>query len=373
MNEKSLMYKIGLSLIPGAGPVIAKRLLAYTGSPEAVFKEKNTTLSRIPNIGKSFISRFNPQKVLEQARDELEFIKKYNIEAKFFTDKSYPQRLKNCEDAPVILYAKGNNQLKSTKVLSIVGTRKPSEYGLSVCKELIKDLSKTHKDLIIVSGLAYGIDTCAHQASLKNGLKTIAVLGHGLANIYPAIHKKMAEKIVKNGALLTEFKSTTKAVRGNFISRNRIIAGIADATLVVESAEKGGALITADIANSYHRDVFAIPGRSIDDTSKGCNNLIKTNKAALIENAEDLQYVLGWEVNKQKQKAIQKQLFSELDEFDKLVFQTVQQKEKISIDEICTKMSKPTSKISPVLLGLEFKGLIKCLPGSFYTAKLCQQ
>lgn len=365
-----MIYKIGLSLIPGAGPVIAKRLLAYTGSAEAVFKEKKNLLSKIPNVGNSFIANFNPQIILDQAKKEIEFIERYHINVCFFTDNNYPQRLKNCEDAPVILYSKGLNHIKSSKVLSIVGTRRPTNYGLSVCNEIVCELSKTHKDLIIVSGLAYGIDTCAHKAAINYGLMTIAVLAHGLANIYPASHKSMAEKIIHNGCLFTEFKSTTKAIRGNFISRNRIIAGLADATLVVESAKKGGALITADLANSYHRDVFAIPGRVIDKTSQGCNDLIKTNKAALIESASDLEYVLGWEVNKQKQQVIQKQLFNKLDEIDKKVLQSVKDKEKISIDEICLKMKKPTSQISPVLLNLEFKGLVKCLPGNFYTTKV---
>ena len=367
--ENNLQYKIALSLIPKIGPVIAKRLIAYTGSPEAVFRESKQNLLKIPNVGEKLARNIISKDYLEKAESELKFIEKYNIHTYFFTDKSYPARLKNCEDSPIIFYSKGKVDFSHVKTLSVVGTRKPTENGIDLCKKLIKDLAQTNDQLLIVSGLAYGIDICAHTTALEAGLQTIAVLGHGLNTLYPAIHRKIAEKIVSQGALVTEFKSNTKAIAGNFISRNRIIAGMADATVIVESGEKGGALITADIANSYNRDVFAFPGRVNDKYSKGCNHLIKSNKASLIESASDLEYLMGWEIQKQKQRTIQRKLFQELTPKEKEILEVLKTYETIPIDHICNQMQQTTSQISPLLLELEFKGLIKSLPGKQYKIK----
>jgi len=364
--DNNLQYKIALSLIPKVGPILAKRLIAYTGSPQAVFQESKNNLLKIPNVGEQLAKNIISKDYLEKAESELKFIEKYNIHAYFFTDKSYPERLKNCEDSPVIFYSKGWVDFSHVKTLSIVGTRKPTEQGIDLCKKLIKDLAQTNDQLLIVSGLAYGVDICAHTTALEAGLKTIAVLGHGLNMVYPSIHRNIAEKIVTQGALVTEFKSNTKAIAGNFISRNRIIAGMADATVIVESGEKGGALITADIANSYNRDVFAFPGRVNDKYSKGCNQLIKSNKASLIESAADLEYLMGWEVQKQKQRTIQRKLFQELTTKEKEILDVLKAHETIPIDLICNEMQLSTSQISPVLLDLEFKGLVKSLPGKQY-------
>ncbi len=367
--ENNLQYKIALSLIPKIGPVLAKRLIAYTGSPQAVFRESKQNLLKIPNVGEKLAKNIISKDYLEKAEAELKFIEKYNIHTYFFTDKSYPARLKNCEDSPLIFYSKGKVDFSHVKTLSVVGTRKPTENGIDLCKKLIKDLAQTNDQLLIVSGLAYGIDICAHTTALEAGLQTIAVLGHGLNTLYPAIHRKIAEKIVSQGALVTEFKSNTKAIAGNFISRNRIIAGMADATVIVESGEKGGALITADIANSYNRDVFAFPGRVNDKYSKGCNHLIKSNKASLIESASDLEYLMGWEIQKQKQRTIQRKLFQELTPKEKEILEVLKTHETIPIDHICNQMQQTTSQISPLLLELEFKGLIKSLPGKQYKIK----
>lgn len=364
--DKSLQYKVALSLIPKIGPILAKRLIAYTGSPQAVFQENKKNLLKIPNVGEQLAKNITSKGYLEKAEKELKFIEKYNIHTYFFTDEAYPPRLKNCEDSPVLLYSKGKVDFSNIKTLSIVGTRKPTEQGIDLCKTLIKDLAQTNEELLIVSGLAYGIDSCAHTTALEKGLKTIAVLGHGLNTIYPATHRNIAEKIVSQGALVTEFKSNTRAIAGNFISRNRIIAGMADATVIVESGEKSGALITADIANSYNRDVFAFPGRISDKQSKGCNQLIKSNKASLIESAADLEYLMGWEVQKQKQRTIQRKMFQELTPKEKEVLEVLKAYETIPIDQICNKLEQPTSQISPLLLDLEFKGLVKSLPGKRY-------
>lgn len=364
--DKNLQYKIALSLIPKIGPILAKRLIAYTGSPQAVFQENKNNLLKIPNIGEQTAKHICSKDYLEKAETELKFIEKYNIHTYFFTDKAYPERLKNCEDSPVIFYSKGKVDFSRIKTLSIVGTRKPTEHGIDLCKKLIKDLAQTNDELLIVSGLAYGVDICAHTTALEAGLKTIAVLGHGLNMVYPAMHRNIAEKIVSQGALVTEFKSNTRAIAGNFISRNRIIAGMSDATVIVESGDKGGALITADIANSYNRDVFAFPGRVSDKYSKGCNQLIKSNKASLIESAADLEYLMGWEVQKQKQRTIQRKMFQELTTKEKEVLEVLKAYETIPIDHICNEMKQSTSQISPLLLDLEFKGLVKSLPGKQY-------
>ncbi len=367
MNDyQTLIYKIALSLIPKVGPILAKRIISYTGSPEAFFRESKRNLLKIPNLGKHIIENVHADDLFRKAEEEIRFIEKYRIKALFYTDKKYPSRLKSCEDAPILLFTKGTADLNTVKVLSVVGTRNPSERGLEYCKNLIKDLVNQDKDILIVSGLAYGIDICAHKAAIDNEALTAGVLAHGLSTIYPSLHRKIAEEISRQGSLVTEFTSQTKAIAPNFISRNRIIAGLSDATVVVESAYKGGALITADIANSYNRDVFAFPGRPSDTYSKGCNQLIKTNKAAMIESSEDLEYLLGWEVNKTKQKIIQRKMFNELEGVEKNIVDILEGKEAVPIDEICASAEMPTSQVSPVLLNLEFKGLVKTLPGKRY-------
>jgi len=310
MNDKNLKYKIAITLIPGIGSITAKKLIAYVGSIEGVFKEKLTNLLKIPGIGKNLANEIYSQDVIGKAEEEIKFIEKYNISCLFYLDDDYPNRLKHCEDSPVTLFVKGNCNFNTPKILSIVGTRSATSAGKQICTNIIADLVKNHPDILIVSGLAYGIDIAAHKASLVNNIKTVAVLGHGLDSIYPSVHKIIATKIVKQGALISEFLSKTIIDKNNFVKRNRIIAGISDATLVVESGIKGGSLITANIANSYNRDVFAVPGRIDDKYSEGCNFLIKTNRAALVENASDINYMLGWESSKSEKRIIQKELFT---------------------------------------------------------------
>ena len=366
IKDNSLIYKIGISLIPGIGPITAKKLIAYCGSPEGVFTESRKRLEKIPDIGSHLSTKITDKSVLEKAEKEIKFIENYNLTTFFYLDKDYPERLRHCNDAPVMLFQKGNCDLNKPKIVSIVGTRNATQRGRDTCNKFVAELSENHPDLIVVSGLAYGIDIAAHKAALKNNLDTITVLGHGLSTIYPPVHRSIAKEIVEHGSLLTEFLSYELPEKPNFVKRNRIIAGLADATVVIESGKKGGALITADIANSYNRDVFAFPGRVSDTWSKGCNWLILTNKAALIEGVSNLEYIMGWNADKKNKEVIQTELFHELDEDDTTVSNILKESGDLTIDQISIMANSPVSKISSVLLNLEFKGIVKCLPGRVY-------
>lgn len=368
MNEENnWLYRIALSQIKGVGSVTAKKLIAYTGSAEAALKEKKKNLLKIPGIGERAVRLISDAQTLKRAEEELKFIEKYNIKAFFYTDKEYPYRLKQCDDGPLIFYAKGEIDYNADKIISIVGTRNATDYGKSVCENLIKEMKERNHNPIIVSGLAYGIDVCAHRAALKNDLRTIAVFAHGLDTIYPSIHNNTAKEIVKNnGSLISEFLSNTQIDRNYFLQRNRIIAGLADATLIVESAKKGGALVTAEIANSYSREVFAIPGKVSDTYSKGCNFLIKKNKAILTESVDDIEYFLNWDIKNSKNKAKQTELFIELTKDEQELIHFLKENGKTSIDIICRSLQKPVNQISTLLLELEFKNMIKNFPGSIY-------
>jgi DNA processing protein len=284
----------------------------------------------------------------------------------FYLDENYPRRFRNCADAPILCYVNGTADLDPEKALSIVGTRNATDYGRQMCDELIRDLAGRGHQFLVVSGLAYGIDIQAHKSALKYRVPTIGVLGHGLDKLYPAAHARTARAMLENGALLTDFPSKTRIDPPNFIRRNRLIAGLSDATIVVESGEKGGALITADIAASYDRDICAFPGRAGDSCSKGCNYLIKRNIAALIENAADLEYVLGWEDPSRAKAPVQQLLFQELSGEEQLLTDQFKRGEKIHIDQLCTGLEMPVGKVSSMLLGLEFKGVVETLPGNLY-------
>ena len=365
ISDDLLKYKIGISQIPGVGSILAKKLIAYTGNIEAVFQEKKKNLLKIPGIGNTLAEVIVSNQNLEKAEAEIEFINRYEIRYHFYLDNDYPARLKQCSDAPIMLFCKGDVNFNKEKVISIVGTRNATNYGKEFCTKLVSDLASRHRDLIVVSGLAYGIDISAHRAALKNSVPTVAVLAHGLSTLYPAAHRNSARDIVNNGALVTDFTSEIKPERNNFVKRNRIIAGLSDATIVVESGIEGGALITADLANSYNRDVFAYPGRVDDEWSKGCNKLIKTNKAAMIETVEDLEYVMGWD---SAAKAVPRQmsLFQNLTAEEQVVVDILKEENNMMIDILCLRTDMPVSKISPLLLKLEFMGLIKSLPGKVY-------
>jgi DNA processing protein len=364
MNENKI-YELGLSFINGIGSINAKKLLAYVGSAEGIFNEKKQNLIKIPGIGIQLAEEIENKEIFRKVEDELKFIDKHHISIFFYLDKEYPQRLKHCEDSPIILYYKGTANLNQSKILSIVGTRKATQYGQENCKSLISDLVSNGHQIIIVSGLAYGIDVAAHKAALKFEQETIAVLGHGLNTLYPAAHRKIAHEIVKKGGLLSELPTSAQLDPAHFVKRNRIIAGLADATIVVESANKGGSLITAQIANSYNRDVFAYPGRIGDKYSEGCNHLIKTNQAALIESAADIEYLLGWEMKK-KNEPVQSQLFVELTPEEELIVNILREKGKTPIDELAIMVNMQVSKVSSILLKLEFSGTVISYPGKLY-------
>jgi DNA processing protein len=365
MYEVSLKHKIALGLIPRIGDINARKLVSHFGSVEAIFNESYRSLVRIPGIGSGLASYITEKSYLEIAAKEAEYVIKHNIKTCFYLDNDYPFRLRQCDDSPVVFYFKGTCDLNSSKILSVVGTRNATSRGREQCEKIIGDLAAGHPDLIIISGLAYGIDITAHKAALSNDLPTIGVLGHGFKTIYPSIHRSTAEAILKKGGLLTDFISDTLPERNNFLKRNRIIAGLSDATLVVESGIKGGALITADMANSYNRDVFAIPGRPDDQWSAGCNSLIKSNKAALAESALDIENFLSWQPEKLKQP-VQKTLFSEFSESEQKIYELIVKEGEITIDQICRQLEIPISRLSSQLLQMEFKGAIKCYPGNVY-------
>jgi DNA processing protein len=309
MNFNELPYQIGLTLIEGIGDVNAKSLLAYCGSAAEVFKQKEAQLLKIPGIGSIWAkSIVNSKDVLKRAEEEIKFIEKYNIEPIFFTDENYPARLKYCSDSPVLLYYKGTADLNREKIIAVVGTRKPSEYGKEKTQEFVAELKGT--GAIIISGLAYGVDVLAHKTALENGLDTVGVVAHGLDRIYPQLHDKVAKRMVGQGGILTDFMSGTNPDAVNFPKRNRIVAGLCDALVVIESKRGGGSLITATIANSYNKDVFAFPGRAGDVLAEGCNGLIKQNRAVLIENAADLLYAMQWQEIEKKTESIKTNSFA---------------------------------------------------------------
>jgi len=364
-RDTNLLYQVALTMIPGVGPILARNLVSYCGSVEAVFKERQNRLVKIPDIGPVTATAIAKHKVFERAEEECVFIEKYHIESMFFTGDNFPRRLAGCTDAPVMIYYKGNYDLNNSRIIAIVGTRNATDYGKEITEQLVKDFAG--KNICVVSGLAYGIDICAHKTAVKNNVPTIGVLGHGLDRIYPQVHKPTAEKMIGQGGLLTEYMSQTNPDKENFPARNRIIAGISDGVIVVEAAKKGGALITAHIADSYNRDVFAVPGKLNDPYSEGCNRLIKTNKAVLIESAADIKYIMGWDNQKVSSKApIQKKLFIDLNAEEKILTDVLGEKGAMHIDAICQRSELPMSKVAMSLLNLEFNGILKSLPGKMY-------
>lgn len=359
-----LRYRIALTLIPGVGDIIGKKLVSYCGGVEAVFKEKKANLLKIPSVGEAVVNAIVNHDLFDRVDKEMAFIEKFNIKPLFYLDAAYPTRLKQCTDNPMMLYYIGNTNLNTAKIVSVVGSRNITEYGKDMCRQLIKDM--VSQEILVVSGLAYGVDTCAHKTANENNLPTVAVLAHGLDRVYPNLNKPLAEKMIKHGGLLTEFMSETNPDRENFPKRNRIIAGMADAVIVIEAAKKGGALITADIANSYNRDVFAVPGRLSDMFSEGCNYLIKTHKASLIQNLNDLLYIMDWSENKKPKKSAQHQLFIDLKAEEQIIYDLLRLKPNSSIDELSGKTRLHISKIAEALLSLELEGIIKAMPGKLY-------
>jgi len=372
MMQDEHKYALALTLIPEIGLRRAKLLMDAFGSAQQVFCAKETELKDVKglavNVQKSLLA--GRQAALKRAEEEARFIDEKGIEVFYYRDTDYPYRLKDCVDAPVLLFGKGHMQVNPGKVLSIVGTRMPSDRGKELCRQLVLDLAAKVDDLTIVSGLAYGIDVAAHKAAIEAGIPTIIVPGHGLDRIYPSIHRNVAIQSLAKGGLLTEYMSQTEPDRQNFVARNRVIAGLADATVVVESKEKGGSLITADMASSYGRDVFAFPGRVSDQISVGCNQLIKRNQAALIESAEDVIAAMGWAEADRKQIAQQLNIFDELSEAERILVDLLSAEEDgMQINLIAMELKRPYTEVMSTLMQLEFRGVLKSLPGGVYKVK----
>ncbi len=362
MNNE-LRYQLAICLIPNVGPITAKKLIAYCGGAEAVFKEKRNNLLKIPGIGKLTAKSVSDKEIFDKVDRELEFITKYQIKTHFYLDSGYPSRLKPVDDSPVMLFSKGGCDLDNSHAISVIGTRSITRYGKERCNEIVKTLADINP--VIISGLAYGVDAAAHKAALENNLKTAAVLGHGLDRIYPPPHRSLAERITKSGILITDFFSKTKPDRENFPRRNRIIAALADCVIVVEAAERGGALITAYYANDYNRDVFAVPGKTTDKYSRGCNHLIKTNKAHLAESVDDIKYIMNW-AKSIKPKPVQQILFAELSDEQQKIVNVLKEKQPAGLSQIVKDAQMPFSRTTTILLELELKSVVKTLPGNFY-------
>lgn len=364
MKEDELLYVLALQKTKGIGDVIAKKLISSLGSAQAVFQEKTHKLKKLNGIGAITLANLNDQSVLKNAEKELEIIRKKNLKTHYFLDDDYPTKLKYCIDGPILLFQKGNTNFENRKVISIVGTRNMTPYGRDCCEQLIADLKPFNP--IIVSGFAYGVDICAHRAALKNGLETVAVLAQGFASLYPSAHQKYEKELLVNGSFFTEFWYYDEPLREHFLQRNRVIAGLSETTIVIESAEKGGSLVTADIADSYNRDIFAVPGRISDKYSKGCNKLIQQNKAIMLNSSIDLISELGWEKASIKKQAIQPKLFEELSETEQLLVNFLQSNGKYQLDLIALENQFTIQQTASILFQLEMKGMIKALPGKLF-------
>ncbi len=362
-----LLYQLSLTLIPNIGPVQAKILLQHCNAEE-IFHAKKTYLEKIEGIGPVRAASIAGFKDFTRVEEEIKFIEKYKIKPLFVTDKEYPKRLLNCYDSPTLLFYKGEADLNAAKIVAIIGTRSHTDYAKQVTEKLVKELAA--QNVTVVSGLAFGADAIAHKAAVKNDLPTIGVLAHGLDQIYPVEHTGLAKDMIKHhGGLLTEFKSKSKPDKHNFPTRNRIVAGMSDATIVIETGIKGGSMITAELANSYNKDVFAFPGKVTDAKSAGCNYLIKSNKAMLLTDAAELIQVMQWEDNakSRKDKKSQRELFIELTTDEKIVISILREKETVHIDEINLKSGLSSSAVAAAILNMELEGIISSKPGKMYS------
>ncbi|MCF0189743.1 MAG: DNA-protecting protein DprA [Marinilabiliaceae bacterium] len=365
-----ILNAIALGMIKGVGPKIGRNLYAAAGSFVGVMEMDLADLIKIDSVSEVTAKEIIRQReeVLLKAESEVEWMEKFDVEALFLTDSRYPTRLRMCDDAPMVLYVKGSADLNSRIVLSVIGTRRPTAYGREWCREVIGELSKCHPDMLVVSGLAYGIDVVAHKAALECGVKTVGVVAHGLDKVYPSQHREIAKQMVMGGgAMLTEYYRGIEPEAPNFISRNRIVAGMADATLVVESGEKGGSLITTARAIEYNRVVLAMPGSPLQEMSRGCNTLIRQQKARLVTSASDIDEVMNW-VSESSHEAIQGELFptaESLTEEQRKIYDVLLSGEKTA-DEIGRECNVRVSELSATLLEMEFIGIVKGLPGSRY-------
>jgi DNA processing protein len=363
-----LLYQIALTLVPNIGDVHAKALVNIYGDAESVFKAKKKELENLEGIGTVRANSIKSFTDFTSSEAEIKFIEQYKITPLFITDKNYPQRLLNCYDSPLLLFYRGTADLNTSRIISIVGTRNNSDYGKAVCEKMVEELQS--ENILVVSGLAYGIDTIAHKAALKNSLPTVGVLAHGLDRIYPPQNKGVAKQMVEHGGLLTEFLNNTNPDKQNFPKRNRIVAGMCDGLVVIESGKKGGSLITAELANGYNKDVFAIPGKTTDAKSEGCNYLIKNNKASLITGGDDLLEMMNWKPAAKATHKKQRELFIEFTADEKIVVDILQQQQSLQIDQLYFKSGLSSSAMAAALLMLEMNGIVDSLPGKVYKISL---
>lgn len=363
-NEDELFFQIALSFVPGIGSKTARVLLNHYGCAADIFKASIKELKKIDGVGEARAEKFKDKEAFLHAAKERDYVEKHKVQTLFFNQPGYPKRFFNCDDAPTLLYYKGNSNLNSDRVVAIIGTRKNSDYGQRATEDLIEQMQSL-EGVVIVSGLALGIDSIAHKAALKNNIPTIGVLGHGLDRLYPASNRALAKDMLECGGLLTEFPSGTNPDRTNFPIRNRIVAGISDVTILVESDIKGGAMITAYMALSYGRDVAAFPGRIYDSKSSGANHLIKKNMAALITNGEDLLQLMNWQGNEEK-KVIQKQMFVTLSEEQQKLMNLLHEKDNVHADVLLMQSGFTYPQLASELLQLEMLGMVKSLPGKMY-------
>lgn len=371
MTEQEILYTMMLTRVPHLNAATQRQLLLELGSATAVFENRKNMAAVLPEASPRLTEALaDMESLLPRAEEELAFAQNKRVRCLCYNDTDYPARMRECPDAPVLLYYRGTADLNTAHVLNMVGTRHCTEYGRDVCRRFLADLGRLCPEALVISGLAYGIDIESHRQALHNGLETVGVLAHGLDQIYPRMHRDTAAEMTRHGGLLTEFMSRTNADKVNFIRRNRIVAGLADATVVIESAEKGGSLITADIAESYHRDVFAVPGRICDPYSTGCNNLIRDNRAVILSNAEDFVQTMGWRAarknGKENPAPVQRELFPELTADEQAIVARMTGYDRKPINQLAVETNFPIHKVSALLLGLEMKGVVKPLNGGMF-------
>ena len=370
INQETL-YAVALTRINYFNVATSLQLYRKLGSATTIMEHRHDIRAVLPDATPRLIEAFKDvSDAMRRAEKELEFDESHRIKPLVFNDDEYPQRLRECEDAPLVLYYRGSANLNKQRVISIVGTRHCTVYGQELIDKFVRQLKELCPNVLIVSGLAYGVDIHAHRNALLNGLETVGVLAHGLDYLYPTAHRDTATEMLRQGGLLTEFMTSTNADKINFVRRNRIIAGTADATIVVESAAHGGGLITADIANSYGRDVFAFPGNIGMPYSEGCNNLIRDNKAALITSASDFVKAMGWEqdakLKKAREKGIERQMFPELSDDEARIVNALQHTNDLQTNIIAMRCNLPITTVASTLFSLELKGIVKLYAGGVY-------
>lgn len=365
MHEQEIIYQIALTMVPQIGAVHARALIEHFGSAENVFNAKRSSIEKTEGIGFHRARKIKAFASFQRAEAEIKFLTKYNIQPLYIGHNDYPKRLLNCYDPPTIIYYKGNTGLNAARMVSIVGTRMNTDYGKQMTEQIIRDLAAAN--VTVVSGLAFGIDAIAHRTALRYQLPTIGVVGHGLDTVYPPQHNSLAKEMIRQGGLISEFMSNTKPDKHNFPTRNRIVAGMSDATIVIETSTKGGSMISAELANGYSRDVFAVPGRTTDTMSAGTNFLIRSNKAILLTKASEIIELLGWDDGRKEIKVqAQRSLFIELNVEEKLIVELLEKKGKLAIDEINMMSGLSSSLIASSMLNLEMNGIIGSLPGKIF-------